>query len=221
MIKNMVTIIIPTYNEADNISKIEEVLNNIKGNFEVIFSDGFSSDNTFDLINHPKIRERKFRSNQMNAAAKYAKGEYLFFLHADSIIGPDCVNIINSSNLAAGCFKMSFIPNNFKLEIISYYSNKRVRKRNIAFGDQGIFVKKELFEQIGGYKSIPLMEDYQLSLDLIESGNPIKQISYPIYTSSRKLIGKEFITGYRMKKLQKKYREGYDIEKIAEIYKKI
>ena len=65
------------------------------------------------------------------------------------------------------------------------------------------------------------MEDYQLSLDLIESGNPIKQISYPIYTSSRKLLGKEFITGYRMKKLQKKYREGYDIEKIAEIYKKI
>ena len=61
----MVTIIIPTYNEVKNIKKFEKVLANIKGNFEVIFTDGFSRDGTYDLISYPKIKEAKYRSNQM------------------------------------------------------------------------------------------------------------------------------------------------------------
>lgn len=217
----MVTIIIPTYNEADNIENIEKVLDDINGDFEVIFSDGFSQDGTFDLINYPKIQETKFRSNQMNAAAKLAKGDYLFFLHCDSIIGPDCVNIIENSKLDSGAFKLSFFPNNWKMEFIAYFSNRRIRKRNIAFGDQGIFVKKDIFFEIGGYKPIPLMEDYQLSLDLLEAGYPINEVDYPIISSSRRLAKHPMLTGYRMKKLQRLYRNGYDVEKIAQMYKKI
>lgn len=217
----MVTIIIPTYNEKDNIEKIENVLANIKGDFEVIFSDGFSPDGTFDYISYPKIQETKYRSNQMNAAAKYAKGDYLFFLHCDSIIGPDCVDKIEESGLDCGAFKLKFLPNNFRLEFIAYFSNRRIRKRKIAFGDQGIFIKRKVFEKVGGYRSIPLMEDYQLCLDLLDAGYELKLVDYPIITSSRRLSKYPLIKGYRMKKLQRLYRNGYNLEKIAQLYKKI
>ena len=206
----MVTIIIPTYNEKENIKKIEDVLSKIKGDFDIIFTDGFSTDGTYDMISYPKIQETKYRSRQMNAAAKYARGDYLFFLHCDSIIGSDCINLIENSNLDVGCFTINFTP-----------TNLRVKTKHIAFGDQGIFIKKDIFEKIGGYKNIALMEDYQLSLDLKEAGYKIKQLDYPIYSSSRKFTNKEFKTGIMMKFLQKMYRNGYNVEKIAEIYKNI
>lgn len=221
MIKNMVTIIIPTYNEVKNIKKFEKVLANIKGNFEVIFTDGFSRDGTYDLISYPKIKEAKYRSNQMNAGAKYAKGDYLLFLHCDSFIGSDCVNLIERSNLDAGCFTLKFHPSNSSLKFIEFFSNLRVKRKHIAFGDQGIFIKREIFEKIGGYKEIPLMEDYQLSMDIKESGYKLKQIDYPIYTSSRRLEKHPLTTGFLMKILQNLYKSGYSVEKIAEYYKKI
>lgn len=217
----MVTIIIPTYNEVQNIEKIEKVLAHIKGDFEVIFSDGFSPDGTFDYISYPKIQEAKYRSNQMNAGAKYAKGDYLFFLHCDSYIGPDCVKLIENSKLDAGAFSLKFEPRNARLDFIDFFSNRRVKKKAIAFGDQGIFIKREIFENIGGYKPIPLMEDYQLSMDIKDAGYKLKQIDYPIYTSSRRLKKHPLITGFLMKVLQKMYRQGYDVEKIAKLYKKI
>ncbi|WP_297280709.1 glycosyltransferase family 2 protein [uncultured Anaerococcus sp.] len=217
----MVTIIIPTYNEENNIKSIENVLSNLKGDFEVIFTDGFSSDHTFDTINYPKIQKARYRSNQMNEACKLARGDYLFFLHCDSIIGSDCINLIEESNTNCGCFKIEFFPNNWKLKLIADFSNRRVKKNNIAFGDQGIFIKKELFFKLGGYKPIALMEDYQLSMDLNENGIKIKQLDYIIYSSSRRFTDKEFLTGIRMKKLQKLYRKGYDIDEIASMYKKI
>lgn len=217
----MVTIIIPTYNEKENIKKIEDVLSKIKGDFDIIFTDGFSIDGTYDMISYPKIQETKYRSRQMNAAAKYARGDYLFFLHCDSIIGSDCINLIENSNLDVGCFTINFIPTNQKLDFIEFFSNLRVKTKHIAFGDQGIFIKKDIFEKIGGYKNIALMEDYQLSLDLKEAGYKIKQLDYPIYSSSRKFTNKEFKTGIMMKFLQKMYRNGYNVEKIAEIYKNI
>lgn len=221
MIEDMVTIIIPTYNEKDNIEKIENVLANIKGDFEVIFSDGFSPDGTFNHISYPKIQETKYRSNQMNAAAKYAKGDYLFFLHCDSFIGSECINIIKESNLDAGCFNLKFEPTNPSLDFIEFFSNLRVRRKHIAFGDQGIFIKREIFEKIGGYKPIPLMEDYQLSMDIKEAGYKLKQVDYPIFTSSRRLEKHPLTTGFLMKVLQKMYIQGYDIEKIADLYKRI
>lgn len=217
----MVTIIIPTYNEKENIKKIEDVLSKIKGDFEIIFTDGFSTDGTYNMISYPKIQETKYRSIQMNAAAKYARGDYLFFLHCDSIIGSDCINLIEDSNLDVGCFTINFTPTNQKLDFIEFFSNLRVKTKHIAFGDQGIFIKKDIFEKIGGYKNIALMEDYQLSLDLKEAGYKIKQLDYPIYSSSRKFTNKEFKTGIMMKFLQKMYRNGYNVEKIAEIYKNI
>mgnify|MGYP001759483894 FL=1 len=87
------TIILPTYNEEENISKIENQLRKLEGDFDVIFSDGFSTDKTYELITYPKIQEAKYRAFQMNAAAKYAKTEYLWFVHVDSILHLSLIHI--------------------------------------------------------------------------------------------------------------------------------
>ena len=221
----MVTIIVPTYNEEENIIKFQENIKNLKGDYEVIFSDGYSTDNTFDLIEFKKIRKTKYRSNQMNAAVEYAKGDYLWFLHADSIVDHSSIEKIEQSDPnSVGCFKLKFDKKNMFLKIIEICSNLRVDYRKIAFGDQGIFMKKTLFKKIGGYKEIPLMEDYELSIILKELNIPIKRLDVPIITSSRRYMENGPIkTTIMMQKLQKAYRKarkkGYTDKIIDKIYK--
>lgn len=222
----MISIIVPTYNEEKNIMRFQENLKNLKGDFEVIFSDGFSSDNTYDMIEFDKIRETRFRSNQMNAAAKYAKGDVLWFVHADSIVHTDSVIAIENANAEAGSFRLKFNDTNFLQRIFQFCSNYRVLSRNIAFGDQGIFITRKLFDKIGGYKPLPIMEDYELSICLKEHEVPLRQINLPIITSSRRYLENgRWETNKKMQRLQQTYRrarkkgdEKYLIEKIYEEY---
>lgn len=220
----MVTIIVPTYNEEKNIEKFQNNLSKLKGNYEIIFSDGFSKDRTYDLIKFKKIRQTKYRSNQMNKAVEYAKGNILWFLHADSIIDNSSIEIIEKSDPnAVGCFKLEFDNNTSLLKLIARGSNLRVDIRKIAFGDQGIFIRKSLFEKLGGYKPIPLMEDYEFSIMLKENNIPIKRLDTPIITSSRRYMENGILkTTIMMQKLQKAYRKarkkGYTDKIIEDIY---
>lgn len=204
----MISIIVPTYNEELNILKFQDNLEQLKGDFEVIFSDGFSSDNTYDLIRFKKIRETKYRANQMNSAAKYAKGDYLWFVHADAIIHPDSVLRISKEDCDAGAFKLKFDDDNFWFRLLAFGSNYRVLSRNIAFGDQGIFVRREVFNKLGGFKPIPLMEDYEFSMTLKDHKIPFRRIDLPIITSTRRY--KKYgiwDTNAMMQSLQREYRK--------------
>lgn len=220
----MVTIIVPTYNEEENIKKFQNNLSKLEGDFEIIFSDGFSTDRTYDLIKYKKIRQAKYRSNQMNEAVKYAQGDILWFLHADSMVDPLSIKKIEESDLdAVGCFKLKFDKKNLLLKMIEIGSNLRVDIRKIAFGDQGIFIKKSLFERLGGYKPIPLMEDYEFSIMLKENDIAIKRLNTPITTSSRRYMKNGILkTNRMMHKLQKTYRKarkkGYVNKIIDDIY---
>lgn len=214
----MISIIVPTFNEEKNIVRFQENLEQLKGDFEVIFSDGFSSDNTYELIKYKKIRESKYRANQMNSAAKYAKGEYLWFVHADSIIHPDSVLAISQQTDDAGAFKLKFDDDNIWHRLLQFGSNYRVLSRNIAFGDQGIFIKRDLFNMIGGYKSIPIMEDYELSMTLKDYKIPFRRIDLPIITSTRRY--KKYgiwDTNAMMQSLQMEYRKARREGRIYEV----
>ena len=219
MKKTKVTIVVPTYNEEKNIDKIQKSLDSLKGDFEVFFSDGFSKDKTFEKIYYPKIRKTKYRSRQMNRGADLAKTDYIWFVHADSVLHEDSVLAIEDSGLEAGCFKVRFGKASLLMKMEEFFSNIRVPMRNLAFGDQGIFIKRELFEEIGGYKDMPIMEDYQLSLDLSKRGIKFGQLDLPIYTSPVRFekngIIKQVI---KMQVLQKRFRDGEDIWKIYEDY---
>lgn len=215
-----VTIIIPTYNESNNIKSIENELKKLEGDFDVIFSDGFSTDDTFEKISYPKIQEAKFRGPQMNAASKYATTDYLWFVHVDSKLHPKSVKAIEECGYDAGCFKIKFDSNNLALKIGGFFSTAhRVKYRKIAFGDQGIFIKRALFEEMGGYQEIPIMEDYQLSRDLKKINKPVQLINLPIITSARRFEEEGAVkTLWKMQKLQQRHRHGGNIKKIHEEY---
>lgn len=217
--KEKVTIVIPTYNEKKNIDKIQNELKKLKGDFKVIFSDGFSQDGSYEKIYFPKIQEAKYRSNQMNAAANYIYTDYIWFVHADSKLDENSIKAIEESQLEAGCFSIKFGSQEILMKLEEAASNLRVDIRKIAFGDQGIFIKSTLFRKIGGYKKIPLMEDYQLSMDLKNFGIKIKRLTLPIYTSPVRFKKNGIIKNIiKMQYLQFLYRQGRDIQEIAKIY---
>ena len=220
-----VSIIIPILNEENIIERLITNLNELDREFEVIFSDGGSSDKTVNIIenisNYKIVNSDKGRAKQLNAGAKESKYNILLFLHADSIIEKDVLikieNFIKNNN-KAGCLKIKFDSNKILMRICGFLSNLRVRLRHIAFGDQGIFIEKKLFFDIGMFDDMPLMEDYKLSIKL-KDVCPINAVDSYIISSARRFEKNGIIkTMIYMQKLQYMFRNGEDIEKIANIY---
>ncbi|TXJ20102.1 glycosyltransferase [Brachyspira aalborgi] len=220
-----VSIIIPTLNEEENIENLLNNLKSLKGDFEVIFSDGGSLDKTIEIIknfgDYKIIKSERGRAKQLNNGAKESNKDILLFLHADSIIEEDVLikveNFIKNGN-KAGCLKIKFDSKKIIMRLFAILSNLRVKYRNIAFGDQGIFIEKKLFEDIGMFDDIPIMEDYKLSIKL-KNVFPIKYIDSYIISSSRRFEKNGILkTALLMQKLQYMFRRGVSIDKIANIY---
>ena len=141
-----ISIIVPVYNEASTIDELIDSLKQFKDYCEIIFVDGGSTDGTNRIIEgkHRLVYSpKKGRSFQMNYGASLSKGDILLFLHADSFLPSDALNQIQKiifQGYKVGCFKIKFDSRNILMKICGFMSNLRVRLRNIAFGDQGIFI---------------------------------------------------------------------------------
>jgi len=221
-----ISIIIPILNEAENIDNLMANLEQLTGDFEVVFCDGGSTDDTVAIIDNRftvVTSPVKGRAYQMNAGARASSGDTLFFLHADSVLPVETISEIHcvlAKGHDVGCFKIAFDSRNFWMKCCGFFSNLRVRTRNIAFGDQGIFIKKELFEKIGGFPKLPLMEDYKLSITLKEQGYKIGMTNKKLITSERRFVKNGRLkTMWKMQRLQAMFRAGKDINEIASMYK--
>lgn len=223
-----ISIIIPIYNEEKNIKKIQQQLEELKGRCEIIFVDGGSTDQTRKLIggDYKVLTCRKGRAVQMNEGAKNSSGDILFFLHCDSELPPHPLEEIKRvmKEHRAGCFGIAFHSKNFFMFTCRVISNHRVKDRKVMFGDQGIFVERELFFEAGMYPELPIMEDYQFSLTLKEKKIKLGMTKKRIYTSDRRFpegtIAKLKLM-WKMNRLRKMYRVGEDIEKIASMYQDV
>ena len=221
-----ISIIIPIYNEAENIEKLIENLEKIKNHCEILFIDGGSSDGSDKIIekNFKLIySSKKGRANQMNYGASLAKGDILLFLHGDSFLEDKAINEIYriiDKGYKVGCFRIKFDSRNILMKVCGLMSNLRVVLRNIAFGDQGIFIRRDYFYELGGFLEIPLMEDYQLSMDIKKDKEKIALARRKIITSERRFVKNGRLkTMAKMQRLQHMYRRGEDIEKISNLYK--
>ena len=232
-----ISVITPIYNEPHEIlERFCDVLATQKGEFEVIFADAsepnFYQKDKFDLAMHMsrKFSSDKFkiltckkgRGAQLDVGAMASAFEKLLFLHADSKFQSQDALLkadVALDHCEAGCFKLKFDDNAVALSLIALGSNLRVKLRNIAFGDQGIFIKKSLFNAVGGFDDLAIMEDYKLSMKLKNYGAKFCQLDQNIVTSSRKFRREGVIkTLVKMQILQYKFRNGASADEIAKSY---
>jgi rSAM/selenodomain-associated transferase 2 len=187
------SIVIPALDEeADLPGLLESLLPLREAGHQVIVADGQSADATFAIAQPAAdvvFAVPRGRAAQMNAGAKHAQGDVLWFLHADSRLPPDAVQAIAQA-LAAGAqwgrFDVAITGRPRVLPLIAALMNLRSRWSGIATGDQGIFVTRELFLRVGGFAAIPLMEDIALSKTLKKHGGRPACLAPRITTSGRR-----------------------------------
>ena len=220
-----ITMVIPIYNESRTIGRMLRQLDALPGDWDIRFADGGSSDDTLAQIGdrYSVIPCPKGRANQMNHAAKDAE-EIIWFVHCDSVLPADAhaqISAAITDGAQWGCFHIGF---DFKSPFMVYntvMSNLRAKK-GIAFGDQGIWVRRALFEEMGGFPALPIMEDYEFSLRMQIAGIPITQLPGRIITSGRRYRGKPaVIPAVQMVYLRHLYRKGVEINEIARRYRDI
>jgi rSAM/selenodomain-associated transferase 2 len=186
------SVIIPTLNEADCIGQLLRQLQALRAEgHELILVDGGSGDETValaaglvdELLSAPAGRAR-----QMNVGAQAARGRWLWFLHADSQL-PDRAwhRVIEALQPAGGWgrFDVRLSGDRPLLRFVEQLMNWRSRLTGMATGDQGVFVTRALFEKIGGFADLPLMEDIDLSRRLKRVQRP-KCLRETLTTSSRR-----------------------------------
>jgi rSAM/selenodomain-associated transferase 2 len=175
------SIVVPALNEAANIVGALERLQPLRARgHEVIVVDGGSEDGTVKLaqpLADRVLETPRGRARQMNAGAEHASGDVLLFLHADTRLPEDADRLIAErlpgTALAWGRFDVVIEGRPLMLKVIAAAMNLRSRVTGVCTGDQGIFVHRELFQRIGGYPPIELMEDIALTGMLRRRARPI------------------------------------------------
>ncbi|MCG8541958.1 MAG: TIGR04283 family arsenosugar biosynthesis glycosyltransferase [Clostridia bacterium] len=221
----MISIIIPALNEEKTIETLLVSLNSLEGEKEIIVVDGGSCDKTVDKASKYArvIHSQRGRANQMNEGAKAALGDILWFVHSDSKIDKRSLGAIEKAidnRYLGGGFSLEFYDyDTLFMRLIAKGSNLRAKFLGLIFGDQGIFIRRDVFFQIGGYPNIELMEDWQLSKRLHKAGR-VKVLSIPIGTSGRRFkSGGQLKTLLLMQKIKLLYILGVCPAKLREIYR--
>ena len=158
--------IIPTLNEEKTISQCLETVVNIPG-IEIIVSDGGSTDSTVEIAGQHSdvkvVHSQAGRSIQMNNGAACARGEILLFLHADCILPREDVlkirQIFDSGKFVGGAFQIRLLSDKFTYRWLEMGINFRSKAFKLPYGDQGLFVKRSIFEKLGGFREMPVCED--------------------------------------------------------------
>ena len=220
------SIIVPTLNEAaaivDQLASLQPLR---QRGAEVIVVDGGSGDGTPALaapLADSVIGAKCGRASQMNAGAARAQGRVLLFLHADTRLPESADRLIEDGlsrrKRAWGRFDIAIEGRHSLLRVVAWFMNRRSRMTGIATGDQAIFVRQDLFERIGGFPDIPLMEDIALSRRLKRAGPPLCLRDRAVTSGRRWEAGGVLRTVVLMWRLRLAYYRGCDPGRLAAQY---
>lgn len=189
----MVSVIIPALNEREYIVETLESLTRLSGDTEIIVVDGGSTDGTPELARSLAqvmcCESERGRAAQMNTGAGLATGDTLLFLHADTRLPHGAFSLIEDTlatpQNVGGCFTASFDRDAPLLRLYSFAS--RLDSVLTTFGDQALFIRRDVFERLGGFTDIPIMEDVDMLRRLKRMG-PFVKLREPVVTSSRRFL---------------------------------
>ena len=222
----MISIIIPTKNEAKNIYKNLSDLQELRNRniCEIILVDGGSTDNTTGIANNLVdhiLKTKPGRAMQQNIGASIARGNILLFLHADTYITTKQLLFIKNikKDKIWGFFKIRFNNNKVKYKILSFFINLRSKIYGYGTGDQAIYIEKNVFNKTRGFPNLMIMEDIAICSILKRVSCPLIINSYVI-TSSRRWDKYGFIrTILKMRALRFLYHIGVKSYILKRFYK--
>lgn len=193
----MISIIVPTLNEEAAIARTLAALSALAGGHEILVVDGGSTDATIELASESGARvleTPRGRGTQMHAGAMAARGDVLWFVHADTIPSPSALveieRALADARVAGGNFTLLFDgPTRSARQLTAIYP--RLRRLGLSYGDAGIFVRRTAYDEAGGFRPYPLFEDLDLIRRIKRCGRFV-HLACPLTTSSRRFEQRNF-----------------------------
>ena len=222
--KPEISIIIPALNEEDSIRETLDALR-VFERAEIILVDGGSTDATRLIAESCDVKvlhtPRRGRGAQLQFGGNFAKGDILWFLHADTIVSPDAVEQIKKAlenpRVAGGNFTIRFDGERLAAKFLTRLYPK-LGKIGLIYGDSAIFARRTVYRKMGGFKAFPIFEDLDFIERLRKTGE-IVTLSSVVTTSSRRFENKSFLlTFLRWTILQVLYWLGVSPDKLLKIY---
>lgn len=195
-LKPDVSVIVPTLNEARRIGPLIRSKAFIDPSVEIIVSDGGSEDGTAAAAaanGAAVVTGPKGRGQQLVAGVAAARGDVLLFLHADTVLGDGAIDAVRTAladkNVAGGNFRLIFDGGDaFSEWLTGFYA--KLRAKGKYYGDSAIFVRRGVYEALGGIRPVALMEDHDFVQRLERYGQTVCISDPPAVTSSRRFEGR-------------------------------
>ncbi len=191
--ESRISVIVPVINEQKQLATTLSHVHLTLGD-ELIVVDGGSTDQTLDIARQfatEVLTSPPGRARQMNLGAARATGDILLFLHADTHLPPsglDAVrHVMQLPRIVGGAFRLAIAPATPGLRLIAWGANLRARFGQLPYGDQALFVRRGLFETLGGYADEPFLEDVKLVLAMRRHGR-LALVPKPVRTSGRRWL---------------------------------
>jgi rSAM/selenodomain-associated transferase 2 len=185
-------VVIPVLGDESELDSLLSQLKGVSPDLEIVVADGARSEEVGSLCQRYKttlVRSKPGRGVQMNRGAEASRGDLLWFLHADTVVYPESLEeirlVLEDNNVAGGAFRFRLHQRPWYAPVLDLGVALRCRIFKLPYGDQGIFMRRSVFESLHGFREVPFLEDFDMIRRLKKKGR-MKMLSTPIGVSARR-----------------------------------